>query len=58
MSSPEVQTESKGSVKIVRNSKGDAQWEVKAYIGDTEQELAQARELALAQYNHLDRDLG
>jgi hypothetical protein len=58
MSTPEVQTESKGSVKIARNAKGEAQFEVKVYVGEQQSDLDAARELAIGQYNALDRDLG
>jgi hypothetical protein len=39
MSTPEVQTESKGSVKIARNAKGEARFEVKVYVGEAPSDL-------------------
>jgi hypothetical protein len=57
-STPEVQTESKGSVKITRNAKGEAQFEVKAYIGDTDDELTYVRLLAVNHYRALEAEFG
>jgi hypothetical protein len=45
-------------VKISRNSKGDAQFEVKAYVGEGEVELEAARLLALQQYRALEAEFG
>jgi hypothetical protein len=58
MSTPEVQTESKGSVKISRNAKGEPQFEVKVYVGESAEDLDPVREVAIGQYNALYRDLG
>lgn len=56
MSAPEDQQqfESKGSVKITRNAKGDAQFEVKVYVGEPEAAISTARQIAESQYRQLE----
>lgn len=48
--------ESRSSVKITCNAKGDPQWEVKVYAGDSEADVEAARSLALAQYRDLQAE--
>lgn len=43
--------EAKASVKVSMNAKGDAQVEVKSYVGTTDEELDKAREQAVRVYN-------
>jgi hypothetical protein len=50
-------TESKGSVKITRNAKGEPQFEVKVYTGETTADIACARQIALEQYEQLEASL-
>lgn len=57
MSTPEPIIESKSSVKVVRNAKGEPQWEVKVVVGDDESVLNEARQIAVAQYQALGREL-
>ncbi len=57
MSAPEQQIESRSSVKISRNAKGEAQFEVKVYDGSTEEELDEVRRIAVVQYEALEREL-
>lgn len=47
MSAPEQQAESKSSVKLTLNAKGEVQIEVKAYVGDNDTDLLDARERAI-----------
>ena len=48
MSAPEQQqAESRSSVKITLNAKGETQIEVKAYVGETDSDLIDARERAI-----------
>jgi hypothetical protein len=56
MTGDEVQTESKGSVTISRNAKGEPQFGVKVYSGETAADLDPIRELAVAQYRALHRE--
>jgi hypothetical protein len=58
VSTPETPiVESKSSVKVVRNAKGEPQWEVKVVVGDDESVLNDARRIAVAQYQALGREL-
>lgn len=58
MSTPETPlVESKSSIKVVRNAKGEPQWEVKVVAGDDESVLNEARRIAVAQHRALERDL-
>ncbi len=50
--------EQRSKIKLVRNAKGDPQWEITVLDGDTEQMLDEARRVAVAQWNALLRDLG
>jgi hypothetical protein len=54
----EVDVGQKGSVKVVRNAKGDAQFEVKVYVDDTLDEIQAAKETALSVYRELQHELG
>ena len=55
---PRVETEKGSSVKLVRNAKGDTQIELKVYVGDTQQELDEARQFAEMQYDLLVKKYG
>jgi hypothetical protein len=61
MSTPEHEylppVDSKSSVKITRNAKGDPQWEIKVRAGDTEAEVKEAQRIALAVHQDLARTL-
>jgi len=48
--------ESRSSVKLVRNAKGDTQVEVKVYVGDSQEQVDQARDLAVRAYQELVRN--
>jgi hypothetical protein len=54
----EGQVEQRSSIKVVRNAKGDAQFEAKVVQGATDAELEQLRRQAVAQYRELARELG
>jgi hypothetical protein len=56
VSTPEPNLDSRSSVKVVRNAKGEAQFEVKVYAGDTEAELETAHRIAVARYRELERE--
>lgn len=49
----EPETVQRSSVKLTRNAKGDTQAEVKVYAGDTEEDVARARRLAVETYKGL-----
>lgn len=53
MSAPDVQTESRSSVAVAMNAKGEAQVTVKVYDGADETELERIRRLAVATYQAL-----
>lgn len=56
MSAPEnghEPAESRSSVKLTRNAKGDTQIEVKVYVGDSDDDLEHARQKAVDVYNQL-----
>jgi hypothetical protein len=55
---PEQQETQRSSVKLIRNAKGDAQWEIKVLAGDDQDVLNAAREVAVAQHNTLLQELG
>lgn len=57
MSTPEVQVEQRSSIKVSKNAKGEAQWEVKVVAGDDESVLNDARQIAVAQHQALEREL-
>jgi len=60
MSAPEHNgdhVEQKSSIKAVRNAKGEAQFEVKVYEGTEDGELDRIRELTVAQFRALEREL-
>ena len=50
------QTRSK--VKLTRNAKGDAQWEITVVVGDSERDVDRAREIAMNQWRELHSQLG
>lgn len=56
MTPGEQPAESRSSVKITCNSKGDPQWEVKVYVGDDETAIDAARQRALSQYRSLETE--
>lgn len=49
----EQQAEGRSSIKLTRNAKGDTQIEVKIRVGDTDAEIDNARQKAIATYNDL-----
>ena len=49
---------SRSSVKLSRNSKGETQIEVKAYVGDTAEQVEEAKDLAVRVYNELAAKYG
>lgn len=54
----ETQVEpARSKVKLTRNAKGQAQWEISAVEGTTQHELDRLRVLAVQQWRHLERDL-
>lgn len=53
----EYQVEAKSSIKVTRNSKGEAQFEAKVVSGATDEELETLRRQAVAQYRELAREL-
>jgi hypothetical protein len=57
MSSPEHTGhdagEQRSSIRLTRNAKGDTQIDVKVRVGDTEADVAHARDLALRVYREL-----
>ena len=58
MSTPENQQgESRSSVKISTNAKGDVQVEVKAYTGDLDQ-IDEVRAKAVATFQALQQEVG
>lgn len=60
MSTPEQhagEPEQRSSIKVVRNSKGDPQWEVKVVEGADAHELDRIRGLAVAQHNALREEM-
>lgn len=59
MSAPEQETYEGGrsSVKVTRNAKGDAQWEVKVRVGDTEEQVVEAYKLAVKAHHALEAEL-
>jgi hypothetical protein len=52
------QVEQRSRVKITRNAKGEAQFEVSVVSGQEVAELVRIRELAVAQYRALEEELG
>lgn len=52
----EHQQEARSSVKITRNAKGEAQFEVKAYTGEPLSVIEEARENAIHIYRELERE--
>ena len=51
------QETSRSSIRITLNAKREAQVEVKVRVGDTAEEVAHAREIAVAQYRQTLADL-
>lgn len=45
-------------VKLTRNAKGQAQWEVSVAVGDALDALDQARQIAVAQWRALEAEFG
>lgn len=59
MSAPEHEgqvAEQKSSIKVTRNAKGDAQWDVRVVAGATMGELDELRRIAVAQHLALSRE--
>lgn len=54
----QIQVEAKSSIKVTRNAKMDAQWDVKVVAGSTEEELNELRRIAVAQHVALTREIG
>lgn len=52
-----VIVEQKSSIKITRNAKGDAQYEVKVVAGETDEALTAMRTQAVTQYKAVGTDL-
>jgi hypothetical protein len=50
------EAESRSSVYVARNAKGDVQVAVKVYVGDDLEEIVSAKETAVAQYRELERE--
>lgn len=61
MSTPESKTdpviEQKSRIKVTRNAKGDAQWEIAVVDGTTPEEMAAIRTLAVETHQELLREL-
>ncbi len=59
MTQPEQQEiVQRSSVKISRNAKGDAQWEIKVLVGESESDVIEARQIAIREYEAIRRELG
>lgn len=54
----EQQFEQKARVKVSRNAKGEAQWEISVPEGTNESVLDEARKIAVRQYDALEEELG
>lgn len=52
------QVEAKSSIKVTRNAKGDAQFDVKVVAGESDERLNTMRQQAVAQFQALVRELG
>lgn len=48
----------RSSVKLIRNAKGETQWELRVCVGDTEEQLNEARRIAVEQHAQLLAELG
>ena len=48
--------DSKSSVTLARNAKGECQPQVKVYEGTTKEELARISDLAVDQFRNLERE--
>jgi hypothetical protein len=57
MSTSEFIQEAKSSVKISMTAKGDATVEAKVYVGTTEDEIEDAKRLAIQVYNETVREV-
>ena len=53
---PGQQGESKSSIKISRNAKGEAQFEIKAYEDVLVDEMTRLREIAVSNYKALNSE--
>lgn len=47
----------RSKIKLVRNAKGEAQWEISVVEGTSEEDLNQLRQLAVAQWQALETEL-
>jgi len=52
------QPEVKSSIKVTRNAKQDAQWDVRVVAGATMEELDELRRVAVAQHRALVTEIG
>lgn len=50
--------EQRSKIKLVRNAKGDPQWEISVLAGESDSVLDEARKQAIAQWNALNAELG
>lgn len=50
--------EQRSSVKLVRNAKGDPQWELKVVVGEDEVAVERARELAVQMHRAMEAEFG
>jgi hypothetical protein len=48
----------RSSVRVVRNARGDEQFEVKVYAGDSERDVEEARRRAVDCYRRLESEFG
>ena len=49
--------EQRSKIKLTRNAKGDAQWEISVLAGEQDATLDAIREQAVAQYRALQKEL-
>lgn len=56
MTEQRVEADSRSSVYVARNAKGEPQFAVKVYNGDSAAQIAGAREIALQEYRALQEE--
>lgn len=49
--------EAKSKIKVVRNAKGEPQWEISVIAGETDDVLDKMRGQAVAQHKALEREI-
>lgn len=54
---PRIEGLNQSKIKLVRNAKGDSQWEISVAEGATEESLDELRRIAVAQHLALGREL-